>query len=59
VGQLAAFLAKIFASKKDKKELCCGIELEEIDEIPVSAGKDPCACSTSAKTDEVQPRTFT
>jgi hypothetical protein len=59
VGQLAAFLSKIFSSKKDKKELCCGIELEEIDEIPVSAGKDPCVCSTSAKPDKVQPRTLT
>jgi hypothetical protein len=59
VGQLAAFLAKIFASKKDKKELCCGIELEEIDDVsalPVGAGKDACSC---AKPDKVQPRILT
>lgn len=57
MGQLTAFLGKIFSSKKHKNEVCCGIELEEINEIsaaPVSAAKDPCACSTSAKADEIQ-----
>jgi hypothetical protein len=61
VGQLAAFLAKIFSSKKEKGP-CCGIELEEIDVMsaaPVSAVKDPCAGTTSAKPQRVQPRALT
>jgi hypothetical protein len=49
MAQKAGLLARLFPSRKEKKELCCGIQLEEIEDAsatPVAPAQASCACSS-------------
>jgi hypothetical protein len=37
MAQNTGWLARLFSSSKEKKKLCCGVELEDINDAPEAA----------------------
>jgi hypothetical protein len=51
MSEKTGLFARLFSRTKNKKELCCGIELEEFEypSPPAAAKPNSCGCSSSAK----------